>query len=147
MVTARTQTQSPFFPPPSHRVETAAALQVRRTPAAAFYQGQRRRLPGAQRHGGRQFSNLMAQDNLKVFPQIGSHLQYELRWREQATQTGFMNSFKSPCLFIIVCFTEERSHGWHAYVIFLLLYVQLKMGGGKIGMFRVNMMSGNRGKR
>lgn len=130
MVTERTQKQSPSFPPPSHRVETAVALQVRRTPAAAFYQSQRRRLPGAQRHGGLQFSNLMVQNNLKVFPQIGSHLQCELHWREQATQTGFMNSFKSPCLCIIVCFTEERSHGCPAHVTFLLLYVQLKVWGG-----------------
>lgn len=73
----------------------------------------------------------MVQDNLKAFPQIGSHLEYELRWREQATQAGFVKSFKSPCLCIIVCFTEERSHDCHAYVTFLLLHVQLKMGGGQ----------------
>lgn len=89
-----------FFPlgsSQSRRVETVAALQVGRTPAAAFYQSQRQPLPGAQRRDGLQFSNLMVQDNLKVFPQVGSHLQYELGRRQQASRVGFMNSFKSSC--------------------------------------------------
>lgn len=102
MVTRRTQTQAAFFFFPlgssqSRRVETVAALQVGRTPAAAFYQSQRQPLPGAQRRDGLQFSNLMVQDNLKVFPQVGSHLQYELGRRQQASRVGFMNSFKSSC--------------------------------------------------
>lgn len=71
-----TQTQSPFF----CCVETVAASQIRPTPAAAFYQSQRQLLPGAPCHDGMQFSNLIAQDNLKVFSQVGSHLRNVLRW-------------------------------------------------------------------
>lgn len=89
---------------PPRRVETVAALQVRQTPAAALYQSQRQLLPGAQRRDGLQFSNLIAQDNLKVFPQVGFHLQYVRLWGERATYAGFMNAFKSRWSRIIICF-------------------------------------------
>lgn len=73
-----------FFSPPgsplSGCVETVAVLQVRPTPAAAFYQSQRQSLPAALRRDGMRFSNLIARDNLKVFPQVGSRLQNVLRW-------------------------------------------------------------------
>lgn len=61
-------------------VEIVATLQVRSTPAAAFYQSQRQLLPGAPHYDGIQFSNLIARDNLKVFPQVGSRSQNVLRW-------------------------------------------------------------------
>lgn len=51
-----------------------SALQLR------FIKASAKPLPGALRRDGMRFSNLIARDNLKVFPQVGSRLQNVLRW-------------------------------------------------------------------
>lgn len=121
-----TNTVTFFYRPLSCCVETVAALQVRPTPAAAFHQSQCQLLPGVQRHDGMQFSNLIARDNLKVFPQVGPCLQNVLCW---PLRLVLMNYFKSAlfkcCLCIIICFKEQRSHADQVYV---MLYLQLKRG-------------------